>query len=99
MGIDFHSEKNRLMYASRTADYSWMTKIRELVNPEGKQIVDIGCGGGFYLRALADMGAKYVKGVDFSQPVIGAAREASLKYPHVDYSEGNALEKSRCRKP
>ncbi|WEG12510.1 methyltransferase domain-containing protein [Pullulanibacillus sp. KACC 23026] len=92
MAIDFHNENNRMTYALRTADPNWLAKVKELVNPEGQYIIDIGCGGGIYTRAFADMGAAIVKGVDFSLPILTTARETSVGYPQVEFCEGNALD-------
>jgi 2-polyprenyl-3-methyl-5-hydroxy-6-metoxy-1,4-benzoquinol methylase len=70
MPIDFHSAQNRYTYASREADPAWRQAISEIVAMEGKDALDIGCGGGIYTKALAQMGAAHVTGVDFSREML-----------------------------
>ncbi|SDJ16368.1 class I SAM-dependent methyltransferase [Salimicrobium halophilum] len=92
MGIDFHSNKNRFTYTTRTADPSWKKKIAQLV-PIGNvsMAADIGCGGGIYTRALADMGVTSVIGVDFSEEILGGARE-NCDEPHISFCHGSAYD-------
>ena len=92
MPIDFHDEKNRHSYAQREADRSWREAIQELVHVTGRAVLDIGCGGGIYSRALAEMGAAHVTGVDFSQEMLAAATEYSRDYPQIRFVAGNALD-------
>ncbi len=94
MPIDFHDKQNRELYALREADRSWREAIQEMVNISGLNVLDIGCGGGIYSRALAEMGATHVTGVDYSEEMLGAAREQSQTYPQVQFVVGNALETS-----
>ena len=75
MPIDFSSAENRHSYSGREADDSWRTAIRDLVDPAGATVVDIGCGGGTYLRAWSELGAARVVGVDSSAPLLQSARE------------------------
>ena len=92
MPIDFHAEKNRESYALREADQSWREAIQELVNVAGRNVLDIGSGGGIYSRALLEMGAAHVTGVDFSEEMLGAAAENSRDYKEIHYVVGNALD-------
>lgn len=92
MPIDFHDKQNRESYALREADRSWREAIQEMVNVSGLNVLDIGCGGGIYSRALAEMGAAHVTGVDFSEEMLEAAREQSQSYEQVQFVVGNALE-------
>jgi ubiquinone/menaquinone biosynthesis C-methylase UbiE len=91
MPIDFHTEKNRYAYATRQADPSWTQTITSIVDPRGKRVVDIGCGGGIYSQAWMQLGAANVVGIDFSAQMIAAARErlggvASLAFQRGDAS-------------
>jgi ubiquinone/menaquinone biosynthesis C-methylase UbiE len=92
MTIDFHDEKNRRSYASRSASTGWMEAVCALVRPEGKRVVDIGCGGGIYSRAWADLGASRVIGIDFSPVMLGAAEEHCRSYGSISFHLGDALE-------
>ncbi|MET3695891.1 ubiquinone/menaquinone biosynthesis C-methylase UbiE [Bacillus oleivorans] len=92
MPINFHSHENKKSYATRNADDSWIKCINEIVDPKGKTIVDIGCGGGIYTHALAEMGAGKVTGIDFSEQMIAGAKENSKDCPKVSFVIGNALD-------
>jgi ubiquinone/menaquinone biosynthesis C-methylase UbiE len=92
MPIDFHDEKNRESYALREADRSWREAIQQLVNISGRNVLDIGSGGGIYSRALLEMGAAHVTGVDFSEEMLDAAAENSRDYQEIHYVVGNALD-------
>jgi ubiquinone/menaquinone biosynthesis C-methylase UbiE len=77
MPIDFHDPANRLAYAGRSADESWRAAMREVTDPSGAAVVDVGCGGGIYSRAWLELGAATVTGVDFSAEMLAAAREGA----------------------
>jgi SAM-dependent methyltransferase len=53
-------------------------------------VVDVGCGGGTYTRAWHDLGAASVTGVDFSVPILDAARESHGDLPGVTFRTGEA---------
>ncbi len=91
MPINFHEKRNRQSYALREADRSWREAIQEMVNVSGLNVLDIGSGGGIYSRALAEMGAAHVTGVDFSQEMLEEARAQSQGYAQVEFVSGNAL--------
>jgi ubiquinone/menaquinone biosynthesis C-methylase UbiE len=92
MPIDFHDKQNQHSYALREADRSWREAIQGMVNVTGLNVLDIGSGGGIYSKALAEMGAAHVTGVDFSEEMLEAARENSQGYSQVRFVVGNALE-------
>jgi ubiquinone/menaquinone biosynthesis C-methylase UbiE len=89
--IDFHDRANRTTYSGREADASWRETAVSLVDPAGAAVVDIGCGGGTYTRAWSELGAGTVTGVDFSEPILDAAREAHGDLPGVTFCTGEAL--------
>ena len=91
MSIDFHTEKNRYTYTAREVDDSWVTAISNIVSPVGKVVLDIGCGGGIYARAWAQMGSQQVTGIDFSEQMIAAAREHSAEIKNLSFQVGDAL--------
>jgi len=90
MSIDFHSGKNRYTYAARDADSGWAAAIASMLDPSGKRVADIGCGGGIYSIAWSELGAKNVIGVDFSAEMIAAAQEKSAGRPGVAFQVGSA---------
>lgn len=92
MTIDFHSKDNRSSYASRNADVSWLQKVNKICDVKGKSVLDIGCGGGIYTKAIADMGAFTVTALDFSEQMLFAAKENCKAYPNITFQQGNALE-------
>jgi ubiquinone/menaquinone biosynthesis C-methylase UbiE len=90
MTIDFFDPANRLSYASRTASPEWKTLMQSLVNLRDIDVVDIGCGGGIYSRAMAEMGAR-VTGVDFSGEMLTAARKQKTVQP-IRWIQGDAAD-------
>lgn len=94
MPIDFQDERNRATYASRTADATWIDKINELVHVPGQNVIDVGCGGGIYSKAFAELGARQVVGVDFSEHILAAARENCREAGNVSFVKGTAYETS-----
>lgn len=92
MGIDFHNEKSRNTYTTRKADDSWVDVITDLVPLDNiSKALDIGCGGGIYSKALAEMGVASVTGVDFSEEILKGAKENCKEYPNISFKQGNAL--------
>lgn len=91
MTIDFHAQQNRYTYANREAHADWTCAIRSIVDPAGMRVADIGCGGGIYSAAWADIGAAEVVGVDFSEQMIRAATEKNAGRANVSFRKGNAV--------
>lgn len=90
MPINFHDEKNRHSYATRSADESWKSTIRSLLDPRGLRVADIGCGGGIYSQAWVELGAISVIGVDSSEVMVEAAREQSADVSNLSFTMGDA---------
>jgi len=90
MPINFHDERNRQSYTTRSADESWKVAIRTLVDPHGLRITDIGCGGGIYSRAWVELGAASVVGLDSSKIMVQAAEEHLSRMPNVSFVVGDA---------
>ncbi|UPK41261.1 class I SAM-dependent methyltransferase [Paenibacillus pabuli] len=92
MPINFHEENNRMTYTTRNADESWVSLIQNNVEVIGKQVVDIGCGGGIYTKAFANMGASHITGVDFSLEMIKGATQNCINYDNVEFVHGDAYD-------
>ncbi|MFJ7886584.1 class I SAM-dependent methyltransferase [Lysinibacillus xylanilyticus] len=92
MGIDFHDKDNQTTYTTRQADHSWMEAMKDLVPiMDISKATDIGCGGGIYSKALADLGVSSIIGVDFSQTMLVGAKENCKDYHNINFKQGNAL--------
>ncbi|RCX20325.1 ubiquinone/menaquinone biosynthesis C-methylase UbiE [Fontibacillus phaseoli] len=92
MPIDFHDAQNRQTYSTRTADGSWSDFIRERVDISGKKAADVGCGGGIYTKALAELGASSVVGVDFSDEVLASAAINCRGLQEISLVKGEAYQ-------
>jgi ubiquinone/menaquinone biosynthesis C-methylase UbiE len=92
MPIDFRDPANRRTYSDREVDASWREAVGGLVDPVGANVVDIGCGGGTYLRAWHDLGAATVTGVDSSTPILDAARESHGHLTGASFRLGDAAD-------
>jgi ubiquinone/menaquinone biosynthesis C-methylase UbiE len=90
MPIDFDDPRNRTTYADRDADSRWQEQITVLVDPKGKDVLDIGCGGGVYTRAWAMLGVRTVLGIDASSTVLDVAAEQSRHLDNVGFHHGDA---------
>jgi ubiquinone/menaquinone biosynthesis C-methylase UbiE len=90
MAIDFHDTKIRNTYASRDAQSDWAAMIREIVDPTGKRVADVGCGGGIYTQAWAALGAAQVTGVDFSAQMVRDATTKNNDRRNVTIRQGQA---------
>ena len=90
MPMDFHATKNQRSYATRDVDASWRESIGKIVNPQGKRVLDIGCGGGIYAREWARLGAARVTGVDFSAAMLAEAARTCAGMANVSFHQGDA---------
>lgn len=88
INIDSHAEKNRYTYATREAQPDWVSATRSIVYPDGKYLVDIGCGGGIYSTALANICAVEITGVDFSEQMVLTAAETNAARVGVTFRQG-----------
>ena len=91
MKIDFHAPANRYSYAGREVQPDWAVLVRPLVDAAAKRVVDIGCGGGLYSAAWADLGAAKVTGVDFSAEMVRTATEKNRERTNIVFRQGDAL--------
>jgi len=90
--IDFHSETNRGTYAQRDADNGWADAMTSIVDPAGKRVADIGCGGGIYSQAWRTLGASNVVGIDFSAQMVADARKRTAGLTGIAFQQGDAAD-------
>jgi SAM-dependent methyltransferase len=79
--VRFDSPTTARTYSDRVADGSWSDWAGSTLAPAGRDVVDIGCGGGIYSRAFAALGARSVRGIDASSQYV---EEASANAPLPD---------------
>jgi 2-polyprenyl-3-methyl-5-hydroxy-6-metoxy-1,4-benzoquinol methylase len=89
--INFHSQQISQTYATRQASGSWKTLINSIVDVQRRSIADIGCGGGIYTKALADMGAAQITCIDSSEVMLSDARSMLKAHTTVDFICSDAL--------
>jgi 2-polyprenyl-3-methyl-5-hydroxy-6-metoxy-1,4-benzoquinol methylase len=78
--VAFSAEKGRgFIYTlmNRVRQARARARLRKLV-PEGAKVLDVGCGSGDLLVRLRDMGAREVRGLDFSPTATAICREKDL---------------------
>ncbi|MEK5520640.1 class I SAM-dependent methyltransferase [Heyndrickxia sp. FSL W8-0423] len=92
MTINFQNPDDHFTYARREADSSWIQFVRQISDIKGKRVLDIGCGGGIYTKALADMGALHITCLDFSEKMLSAAKVNLQSYHNIEFKLGNALQ-------
>lgn len=66
--------------------------MRGIADATGRDVVDVGCGGGTYSRAWLELGAATVTGVDFSAEMLAAAQEVTADLPpgSIRFVQGDA---------
>ncbi|PAD35516.1 class I SAM-dependent methyltransferase [Terribacillus saccharophilus] len=99
--MDFHHTKNKWSYTQRNANATWIRTYTSLIeNHPIEQALDIGCGGGIYTKALAEMGIPSVIGVDSSEVMLEAAAEYCHGREGISFHKGDAqatgLESASC---
>lgn len=78
-------------YTNREADTAWKEKIKELIDMDSIQLAaDIGCGGGIYSKALADIGIPSILGIDYSKSILEGARENCSNYSNITFQHDDA---------
>nr|MBI3612489.1 class I SAM-dependent methyltransferase [Nitrospirota bacterium] len=73
--------------------YTEVPTVKRLLSGqiEGKSVLDLACGTGYYSRLFKQWGAAKVVGVDVSETMVAAAREAEAKAPlGIEYRVADA---------
>lgn len=83
----------------RSKQQPWRTHVEcftlmEMIgDPQGKSVLDVACGEGFYTRMIRERGAARVTGVDLSQGMIDLARRQETQHQlGIEYVVGDARE-------
>src|SRR5690625_7203268 len=91
MGIDFHDENIRNIYSNRIVNSSWVDMFSSSESVEDiSNALDVGCGGGIYSKALADVGIDSITGIDFSKVILEGAKENCKGYSNISFKNGHA---------
>lgn len=91
MPINFHDKEVSRSYCSRDVHYSWIEEIKKLLNDSPlKTVADIGCGGGIYSKALIELGAESVIGIDYSVPILEQATSSNKSINRLRFQFGTA---------
>ena len=90
--IDFEDPSNRDTYVGRTADPAWVNLYARLIQPRGRRIADVGCGGGIYTKAIASLRPAWVLGIDSSELSLDSARQYCAGIPNIRFLRTDAEE-------
>jgi len=87
------NDMDKLSYNDRVVSDEWITFISNWANPKGKNVLDVGCGGGLYTFALTKLQPASLLGLDSSEEMIekGLNNLSESKYKNVAFRVGNAL--------
>jgi ubiquinone/menaquinone biosynthesis C-methylase UbiE len=88
--VQFTSPLTARVYSDRAVDDTWAAWATQTLAPQGKDVVDIGCGGGIYSRAFESVGARSVVGVDQSGQYIDEAASQALPMGRSRFQVGTA---------
>jgi ubiquinone/menaquinone biosynthesis C-methylase UbiE len=93
--LKFDAPITRRTYSDRTVDDSWKAWCEAELAPAGKDVVDVGCGGGIYSLGFSALNARSVTGIDSSAQYLEEARDAAAHRsagdrPNVTFHKGTA---------
>src|SRR6476661_9744431 len=94
--MQFASPVTARTYSDRAVDRSWSEWAAENLMPAGKDVVDIGCGGGIYSRGFAALGARSVIGVDKTAQYVaeassGVTHDGAITFRDVCQSDAECV--------
>ncbi|WP_079480318.1 methyltransferase domain-containing protein [Halobacillus salinus] len=90
MAMDFHDPRNIGSYRTRVADQSWRETVSSFVSFPVEKTADIGCGGGIYTKALAELGSRVVYGIDQSEVSLSDGEKTCRELSQVFFQKGQA---------
>jgi SAM-dependent methyltransferase len=88
--MQFASTATARTYSDRVVDRSWIDWAALTLAPQGKDVVDIGCGGGIYSYGFAEAGARSVIGIDQSEQYVDEAAAGHVKPARLMFKVGSA---------
>ena len=77
-GQDRLLERNRLMFEHHQATVRVFTEYFATVDMDSR-VLDCGCGGGFFLEILRNLGFDRIEGIDLSEPFVARAKKKNLQ--------------------
>lgn len=83
--FDGYAQLNRSVQGLDGAP-EWPTIRSILPDLQGKKVVDLGCGYGWFCRSAREQGAAQVLGMDLSEKMLGKAKEMT-KDPAIEYRQ------------
>jgi SAM-dependent methyltransferase len=90
--MQFASPQTARTYSDRAVDESWREWAALNLMPAGKDVVDIGCGGGIYSYGFLALGARSVIGVDKTDQYVAEAKSRSRPEDAVVFQCGDATD-------
>jgi ubiquinone/menaquinone biosynthesis C-methylase UbiE len=72
--FEAYAQLNRSVHGLNGAP-EWPSIVRMLPSMEGLNVIDLGCGYGWFCRYAREKGAKHVLGLDISERMLNKARE------------------------
>jgi ubiquinone/menaquinone biosynthesis C-methylase UbiE len=88
--MEFAGPATARTYSDRIVDANWKDWAARNLMPAGKDVVDIGCGGGIYSFGFAALGARSVIGIDKSPLYIDEAQRAVSSSDAITFRHGDA---------
>ena len=88
--MQFSSSATARTYSDRAVDASWSEWASLNLMAAGKDVVDIGCGGGIYSYGFAALGACSVVGVDKTDQYIVEAQSGVTQPDTIAFRSGDA---------
>jgi len=85
---------DKLSYNDRAVSDEWINFISNRVNLKGKNVLDVGCGGGLYTLALTKLQPASLLGLDSSDAMIAKGLNSlnESTYENVAFRVGSALD-------
>ena len=86
----FCSVADRYVQNSESIPWRWLRRKeaeavrKQLGNISGQNVLDLGCGAGYYTERLLEMGVSHVTGVDFCEEMLKNLQRSDVTPVHAD---------------